>query len=109
MSKIGHGLLVTALALSMAPAALADPTPARQDELLHRLLHDCGSCHGMTMKGGLAPALLPGALAPKDDAYLVAVILDGVPGTPMPPWSFEIDSAEAAWLVARLRRGLGDD
>jgi cytochrome c55X len=109
MSRLGRCILAAALVLLVAPAALADPTPARQGELMHRLLHDCGSCHGMTMKGGLAPALLPGTLAAKEDAYLVAVILDGVPGTPMPPWSFEIDSAEAAWLVARLRQGLGGD
>jgi mono/diheme cytochrome c family protein len=34
------------------PAAL---DTARQAELLHLLKHDCGSCHGMTRKGGLGP------------------------------------------------------
>jgi cytochrome c55X len=34
------------------------------------------------------------------------MILDGIPGTPMPPWRSELTPAEAAWLVDRLRRGL---
>lgn len=59
----------------------------------------------MTMKGGLGPALLPGNLAGKPDPYLVAVILDGVPGTPMPPWRNELSRQEAAWLVEYLRKG----
>jgi cytochrome c55X len=82
------------------------PGPERQAELLHRLKHDCGSCHGMTLKGGLGPSLLPEALAGKDEAGLAAIVLHGVPGTPMPPWDVEISVAEAAWLVARLKQGV---
>ena len=94
--------------LSPAAAADGEPAPARQAELLHRLKHDCGSCHGMTMKGGLGPALLPARLAERSDQELVEVILDGRPGTPMPPWAFEIEPAEASWLVQQLRQGLDD-
>ena len=95
---------LSALAL---PALAGSPAPsdARQAELVHRLKHDCGSCHGMTMKGGLGPALLPGNLADKADDYLVQVILDGSPGTPMPPWRGELSQQEAAWLVDFLREG----
>lgn len=82
------------------------PEPARQAELLHRLKHDCGSCHGMTLKGGLGPSLLPEALAGKDSAGLADIVLHGVPGTPMPPWAIELSAAEAAWLVARLKQGI---
>ena len=97
-------------ALALAPAAAAgEPSATRQAELLHRLKHDCGSCHGMTLKGGLGPALLPAQLAERSDEELVEVILDGRPGTPMPPWDFEIPRAEAAWLVQQLRKGLSDD
>ena len=70
------------------------------------LRHDCGSCHGLTMKGGLGPPLLPGTLAGKDEAALATIILDGVPGKPMPPWRFELQPDEARWLVDRLREGL---
>jgi hypothetical protein len=39
---------------------VADPTPRqRQKELIHLVRQDCGSCHGMTLQGGLGPALLP--------------------------------------------------
>jgi len=77
----------------------------RKDELVHLLKHDCGSCHGLTMKGGLGPSLLPTALAGKDDALLVETILEGRPGTPMPPWRSQLSPAEAAWLVQALRAG----
>jgi len=99
------GLAITILWLS---AAMAEPTADRQSILMHRLKHDCGSCHGMTMKGGLGPALLPSRLATRSDEVLVDIILDGVPGTPMPPWDFEINREEAGWLVRQMKRGLDD-
>ena len=100
--------LATALALGVATVspALATPPAERQAELIHRLKHDCGSCHGMTLKGGLGPSLLPEALAGKSNDALVEVILYGLPGTPMPPWSFEIRQEEADWLVERMKEGL---
>ncbi|MBM3567366.1 MAG: cytochrome c [Alphaproteobacteria bacterium] len=97
-----------ALAALIAPAALAQPSPARQAELRHLVLHDCGSCHGLTMKGGLGRPLLPEALADKPDGFLVEVILGGVPGTPMPPWREELSASEARWIVEQLRKGNGD-
>ncbi len=100
---LGLTLVLTALFGSIAWAA---PTGERRDELIHRLRHDCGSCHGMTMKGGLGPPLVPAALAEKPDDLLIDVILYGLPGTPMPPWDIEISRDEAAWLVRRLKEGL---
>ena len=47
----------------------------------------------------------PATLAERDDATLVATILDGRPGTPMPPWRRFINDPEATWLVQRLRAG----
>ncbi len=98
-------VVLAGLAVLAAAPALADPPPQRQGQLLHLLHQDCGSCHGLTLKGGLGPPLLPVALAPHDDAVLVDAILDGRPGTPMPPWRFEINPEEAAWLVRYLRHG----
>lgn len=80
-------------------------TPERATELSNLLLHDCGSCHGLTMKGGLGPPLLPARLAEFEDADLIDVILEGRPGTPMPPWAPEITREDAAWLVQRLKAG----
>lgn len=98
--------LALALAASTAAAWAAEPGPARQAELLHLLKQDCGSCHGLTMKGGLGPALVPERLAERTDETLVEAIVDGRPGTAMPPWRFAVTPEEAAWLVRTLREGL---
>jgi cytochrome c55X len=105
-------IAVAAAALLMlaAPAAYAgSPSASRQAELIYRLRQDCGSCHGYTLKGGLGPSLLPAALKGKDDDTLVHVILYGMPGRPMPPWSFEVSRDEAAWLVREMKKGLRDE
>jgi cytochrome c55X len=93
-----------AVGASDAPVAAAIDA-GRQVELRHLLDQDCGSCHGMTRKGGLGPALLPANLAGKPDELLIATILDGRPGTAMPPWRGQLTEAEAAWLVEQLRNG----
>ncbi len=86
-------------------AVAAEPTPARQKELIHLVRQDCGSCHGMTLQGGLGPALLPAALADKPVEGLVATIIGGRPGTPMPPWHRFLAEDEAQWIVAKLMTG----
>jgi cytochrome c55X len=79
--------------------------PARQSALVHLLRHDCGSCHGLTFKGGLGPPLLPETLRDKDREGLVVTVLEGRPGTPMPPWKHELAEAEARFLVELLAEG----
>jgi cytochrome c55X len=83
----------------------AAPDTQRQGELRHLLKHDCGSCHGMTRKGGLGPALLPENLQERPRELLVLTVLDGRPGTPMPPWRGQLSEEEANWLVDVLLRG----
>ena len=56
--------VVSALA-SAADARPAAPDPERARELVHIVRQDCGSCHGLTLKGGLGPALTAEALADK--------------------------------------------
>ena len=80
-------------------------TSARQQELRHLLSHDCGSCHGLTLRGGLGPALTREALAGKSRQAMVTTILQGRAGTPMPPWSPLLSRQEAEWLVELLYRG----
>ena len=46
--------------VGLAEPAAAEPADSRQAELTHLVKHDCGSCHGMTMKGGLGPAAAGG-------------------------------------------------
>jgi cytochrome c55X len=97
----------TLCALALCGTALAagaeDIPPERRAALLNLLRQDCGSCHGMTLKGGLGPALLPENLAGKPDELLVTTILQGRPGTAMPPWQSFMAPAEAQWLVRQLR------
>jgi len=62
------------------------PAPARQQQLIHMVRHDCGSCHGLTLAGGLGPALVPEVLQSKPVEYLQAMILHGRPGTAIPGW-----------------------
>jgi cytochrome c55X len=92
--------------LACASAAAADPGPARRAELLHMVRQDCGSCHGLTLKGGLGPSLEPASLANKDAEALEFVILRGRPGTAMPPWSPFLTAAETRWVVRQLKQGL---
>ena len=93
---------------SFSAPAYAEPTAKRQQELKHLLKHDCGSCHGMTLKGGLGPALLPENLNSKADEVLKQTILHGRPPTPMPPWKGILSEDDVEWLVTLLREGGGD-
>ena len=92
------------LALAAGVAA-AEPLPARQAELANLLVQDCGSCHGLQMRGGLGPALLPSNLAGRPDEMLVATILHGRHGTAMPPWRALLSEDDARWMVRSLRDG----
>jgi cytochrome c55X len=92
------------LLIVISGTALAgEPSTDRQDALRNMLKHDCGACHGLTLKGGLGPALLPEALAGKSDDFLADTILNGRKGTAMPPWQQFINRDEALWLVKVLR------
>lgn len=97
-------LLLTIMACS-AIAAMAEPSATRQKELIHLVRQDCGACHGMTLNGGLGPALSPEALAGKPAESLVATIISGRPGTPMPPWKPFLTDSEAQWIVENLMAG----
>ncbi len=96
------------LSLVACASVVADDTISRQrqQELRDFLKQDCGSCHGLTMRGGLGPALLPQSLSGKSPDVLAATILNGRPGTAMPPWSPLLSDQEARWLAEMLLRGL---
>ncbi|WP_020159467.1 MULTISPECIES: c-type cytochrome [Methylobacter] len=91
------------LILVSSTALAGEPSADRQAVLRNMLKHDCGACHGLTLKGGLGPALLPEALAGKSDDFLADTILNGRTGTAMPPWQQFINRDEALWLVNILR------
>lgn len=92
--------------LSLAAGFAADaPNASRRDELITLVRQDCGSCHGLTLKGGLGPALLPETLRDRTANGLKATILHGRPGTAMPPWQRFMTETEADWIVANLQKG----
>ena len=86
-------------------AAESSISSQRQAELHNLLLQDCGSCHGMTMKGGLGPALTADVLKTKSRQMIEITILQGRPGTPMPPWNKILTKDEVRWIVDKLYEG----
>ena len=95
----------TATLANAEPSTAGTPDAVRQKELVRLVRQDCGSCHGMTLQGGLGPALLPATLQEKPVEGLVATIYYGRPGTPMPPWKQFMSEAEAGWIVQQLTSG----
>jgi len=96
--------IATLVVLAATPAfGSEDPSDQRQTELRNLLTQDCGSCHGLTLAGGLGPPLQPQALTAKPAQYLAATILYGRPGTAMPPWRPFLSESEAGWLADLLK------
>ncbi len=92
--------------LAACPLLAAEPPGGeRARELQNLLVQDCGSCHGLTMQGGLGPPLSAERLAGRSPESLVAVILGGLPGTAMPPWQALLTPSEARWIAERLLEG----
>jgi cytochrome c55X len=94
--------LVSFVLMSAIPASAEIDIP-RQKELLYFLKHDCGSCHGLTRSGGLGSPLLPEVMADRSDDELTEIIMEGLPGTPMPPWKALLSEEEARWLVRAIK------
>jgi len=97
-----------ALACVLGTALADELAPARQADLVRLVRQDCGSCHGLTLKGGLGPPLVAAAIGDKPADSLKHTILYGRPGTPMPPWRAFLTETDAEWIVARLREGFPD-
>ena len=95
-----------ALATLTVGAVAGDAPP--DPEALTRLVHqDCGSCHGITLKGGLGPDIRADQLPHHTPETLKSLILDGIPGTAMPPWRPLLSEEEADWIVRYLLAGSG--
>ena len=92
--------------LIVAPLNASDDISSdRQQELRNLLVQDCGSCHGLTMRGGLGPALVPSVLQGKSSEYISTIILNGRPGSAMPAWRSLLSPAEARWIADELLQG----
>ncbi|WP_371170529.1 c-type cytochrome [Aliiroseovarius sp. 2305UL8-7] len=91
--------------LLLTGAAHGGEAPIDQTALTRLVHQDCGSCHGLTLKGGLGPDIRPETIEHYDAEVLTTVILDGIPDTAMPPWRPLITEAEAAWIAQYLLKG----
>ncbi|MCW3784003.1 c-type cytochrome [Defluviimonas salinarum] len=96
-----RSLLALAILGLALPAAAMEATDAARLERL--VAQDCGSCHGLTLKGGLGSPLTPEVLADAEPEGLASIILDGVPGTAMPPWRPLLTEEEALWIARYLK------
>jgi len=97
--------LVSVMTAFPVTAADQPANPSRRAEIVNMVRQDCGSCHGMTLRGGLGPSLEARTLADKDAGQLQVVILNGRRGTPMPPWKDFLTETEVAWVVDMLMQG----
>lgn len=93
------------LAIFITSIASADPSPERIKALDNLVRQDCGSCHGMTLKGGLGPNLLAERLQPLPDEFLIESILQGRPQNAMPPWKKILSRDDVVWIVQALKQG----
>ena len=109
-----HPLALALLTVLMFGVTFASSVSAaelnreRAAQLAYMVRQDCGSCHGMTLKGGLGPALVPAALKGKPAAYIKQVILYGNKDTAMPGWAALLSEADADWISERLLSGFPD-
>ena len=90
---------------AQAASVPAEPTLLRQKEIVHLVRQDCGSCHGMTLKGGLGPALTPIALTGRSPADLAWVIARGRGERAMPGWAPLLPAHEIDWIAEGLLDG----
>ncbi len=97
--------LVTAASAAHVADSKTELSQTRKGQLSHIVKQDCGSCHGMTLKGGLGPALLPENLDGKPVLFLQHTILYGRKGTAMPPWKTLLTEQEALWISQQLKAG----
>lgn len=99
-------LFIISPLLSHSVNAQGEISIERSAELQNLLIQDCGSCHGMTLKGGLGPALTPDVLKHKSRDMIEITITNGRPGTPMPPWNKILTKEEINWLIDTLYAGV---
>jgi len=98
-------LLTFAFCLAVITSLAVAGEPGSADALVNLVRQDCGSCHGLTLKGGLGPDIRPHALGHYDVDTLSTVVLDGIPATAMPPWRPILSEADARRIAEYLLTG----
>jgi cytochrome c55X len=88
-----------------AVQAGGEPSAAEIARLSNMVRQDCGSCHGLTLKGGLGRPLTVEHLAGMDRETVRDIILFGIDETPMPGWLGLLSEPEADWIARALKTG----
>lgn len=104
MKNCGYRLGALAAMMLLTGSAFAG-APETRAELANMVLQDCGSCHGMTLKGGLGPPLRPDDLKLQSVEGIAAIISEGVDGTAMPPWKPLLTDEQMLWISRQLKSG----
>ena len=91
------------LALIVTSAGATEIQPDHAARLERLVVQDCGSCHGLTLKGGLGNPIDAERMRHYAREDLRDIILDGIPGTAMPPWRPLISEGEALWIADYLQ------
>lgn len=95
-------LLLVSVCLPLGASHAAEVTAPRAAELENMVLQDCGSCHGLTRKGGLGPDIRAKTLADYAPEGLAGIIKYGIDDTPMPPWGPLLSDDEISWIAEYL-------
>ncbi|MDR9424303.1 MAG: cytochrome c [Marinobacter sp.] len=104
MKGYGYGVSVIVGTMLLVAGAYAG-APQSRAELENFVIQDCGSCHGLTMRGGLGPPLRPKDLEQLPAEAIAAIIREGVDGTAMPPWKALLTDEEILWISRQLKSG----
>ena len=108
LRPLAGGIVLLSLCLGPlnTPVHAEGELPATEIARLSNLVRqDCGSCHGLTLKGGLGRPLTAQHLADMDHEMVKHVILFGVDQTPMPGWLGLLSEQEADWIANALKTG----
>lgn len=113
MRRLGLLLPIVFMTVLASAGVVAESPPARatldEAHLIRLVRQDCGSCHGMTLKGGLGKPLTREALTGQSADALAVIILHGKHGTAMPPWKTLLNEQEAHWIAERLIAGFPEE
>lgn len=109
MRRLLFGLIALGGAAVACASQASEPASLNAPELIRLVRQDCGSCHGMTLQGGLGNPLTRDALAGQSAEALAIIILHGKHGTAMPPWKTLLTEAQAQWIAQRLIEGFPEE
>jgi putative heme-binding domain-containing protein len=109
MLGVALGAAAVAGAQAPTPKPIENPTPADLERGAVVFTDSCARCHGLDGSGGAGPRLArPRLSRAVDEAAIIDIVLNGIPGTARPAlWMLpESDAARVAAYVRSLGRRL---